>query len=129
MEIAVLTKKKMKNTKMTQNHKIIDEHEQTFTQSIGGAYNILLIWRARKWPMEYLLLVLKPWTSIFTKFGGVLYADHVRFNLHHPYSVYQCFDTEHMSGALHVAACPSFPACGITGHSYGRACLIVLMVT
>ena len=26
-----------------------------------------------------------PWPSILAEFGGVLYADHVRFDLRHPY--------------------------------------------
>ena len=30
-------------------------------------------------------MVLKPWASILSKFGGVLYMDHVRFDPCHPY--------------------------------------------
>ena len=45
----------------------------------------LWIWIARYWPVSDLRLVLKPWASIFTELGGVLYADHVRFDPRHPY--------------------------------------------
>ena len=40
----------------------------------------------RYWPVRDLWLVLKPWPSILTELGGVLYADHVRFDPCHPYN-------------------------------------------
>ena len=46
---------------------------------------LLGTWVARYWPVSNLQLVLKPWPSILTKFGGILYMDHVRFDTYHPY--------------------------------------------
>ena len=37
--------------------------------------------------MSDLQLVLKPWQSILTEFGSVLYADHMRLYPCHPYTV------------------------------------------
>ena len=57
-----------------------------FLRRVLEVHGILLGIRiARYWPMSNLQLVLKPWPSILTVFGGVLYTDHVRFDLCHPY--------------------------------------------
>ena len=45
----------------------------------------MLLGIARYWPVSDLQLVVKPWASILAEFGGVLYADHVRFDPRHPY--------------------------------------------
>ena len=45
------------------------------------------IWIARYWPVSNLQLVSKPCPSILGEFGGVLYTDHVRFYLGHPYNL------------------------------------------
>ena len=52
-------------------------------QSIGGMYDTF---RASYWPVSDLQFILKPWPSILVKFCGILYADHVRFDLCHPYN-------------------------------------------
>ena len=46
---------------------------------------LLGIWIALYWPVSDLRLILKAWASNFTKFSGVLYVDHVRFDPCHPY--------------------------------------------
>ena len=47
---------------------------------------LLATWTARYWPLSDLLLVLKPLQSALAGVGVVLYADHVRFDLSHPYN-------------------------------------------
>ena len=43
------------------------------------------MWIARYWPVSDFWLVLNAWLGILAEFLGVFYADHVRFNLCHPY--------------------------------------------
>ena len=75
-------KKKMKK-KMT---RIVKSRMSRFSRGVLEASTMLLwIWIARYWPVSDLQLVLKPWASVLVKFGGVLYADHVRFDPCHPY--------------------------------------------
>ena len=45
--------------------------ELTLARSIGGTYDTFGI--------------LKPWLGVLAEFGGILYADHVRFDPYHPY--------------------------------------------
>ena len=47
---------------------------------LEGRTVLLGIWIARYWPVSDLELVLKPWPSLLAEFGGVLYADYVRFD-------------------------------------------------
>ena len=46
---------------------------------------ILAIWIARYGSINDLWLVLKAWLGLFGEFGGVLCADHMRFNPFDPY--------------------------------------------
>ena len=46
---------------------------------------LLGTWITRYWPVSDLQLVLKPWPSILAEFCSILYVDHVRFYLCHPY--------------------------------------------
>ena len=43
------------------------------------------MWIAEYWPLSDFLLVLKAWLGILAEFLGSFYADHVRFDLSHPY--------------------------------------------
>ena len=43
------------------------------------------MWIAGYWPVSDFWLVLKAWLGILAEFLGVFYADHVRFDLRHPY--------------------------------------------
>ena len=72
MEIAGLPKKK----RMTRKSRT-----SVFSGRVLEARTILLgTWIARYWPVSDLQLVLKPWSSVVAEFGGVLNADHVRFD-------------------------------------------------
>ena len=42
------------------------------------------MWRAGYWPVSDFELVLKAWLGVLAEFLGVLYADHVTFDLRHP---------------------------------------------
>ena len=65
------------------NHEIAYE---PISRGVFEASTMLLgIWIALYWPVSDLRLILKAWASIFTKFSGVLYVDHVRFDPCHPY--------------------------------------------
>ena len=46
---------------------------------------LLAIWIARYGSVNDFWLVLKDWLGLFSEFGGVLCADHVRFDLFHAY--------------------------------------------
>ena len=71
-------KKKMKK-KMT---RIVKWLMSRFSRRVSEASSVLLgIWIARYWPVSDLRFVSKPWASIPAEFSGVLYADHVRFDL------------------------------------------------
>ena len=46
------------------------------------------VWIAGYWPVSDFWLIFKAWLGIITKFLDVFYADHVRFDLCHPYKEY-----------------------------------------
>ena len=58
-----------------------------FSSEVLEALAILLaiIWIARYWPVNDFWLVLKAWIGLFGECGGVLGADHVRFDPRYPY--------------------------------------------
>ena len=57
-----------------------------FSRGVLEALTILLAIRtARYGPVNDFWLVLKAWLGLFGEFGGVLCADHVRFDPFHPY--------------------------------------------
>ena len=59
-----------------------------FSRGVLEAVTIFLaIWIARYWPVNNFWLVLKAWLGLFGEFGGVLCADHVRFDSCHHYIV------------------------------------------
>ena len=43
------------------------------------------MWIAGYWPVSDFWLVLKAWLGVLAEFLGGFYADHVRFDLRHPY--------------------------------------------
>ena len=43
------------------------------------------MWRAGYWSVSDFGLVLKVWLGVLAEFLGSFYADHVRFDLYHPY--------------------------------------------
>ena len=45
------------------------------------------VWIAGYWPVSDFWLVLKAWLGILAEFLGSFYADHVRFDLRHPYII------------------------------------------
>ena len=59
-----------------------------FSRRVLEGDTILLgTWIARYWPVSDLQLDLKPWPSALAEFGGVLYADQVRFDPRHPFNI------------------------------------------
>ena len=83
MNIKMKMKMKKMKKKMTQ---IAKSRMSQFSRGVLEASTMLLgIWIARYWPVSDLQLILKPWPSILAEFGGVLYAEHVRFDPCHPY--------------------------------------------
>ena len=65
--------------------RIVKSCMSRFSRGVLEASTMLLgIWIDRYWPVSDLRLVLKPWASILAEFGGVLYADHMRFDPCHP---------------------------------------------
>ena len=85
MEIAGLLKKKKKRKNMMMT-RFVKSRVSGFSRGAQEAHTTLFgMWIARYWPVSDFWLDLKTWLGILAEFLGVFYADHVRFDLRHPY--------------------------------------------